>query len=358
LAKARERGVFKRLSGIFGHDVGLDLGTSNVVVYVKGKGIFIDEPSVVSYRQGSKGKREVIAIGRRAKSMMGKTPAGIETIRPLQHGVIADFEATEAMIWHFIRTANGGRRFLAHPKVVACVPACGTEVERRAVVDAALAAGAREAYVVEEPVAAAIGAGLPINEPRGNMVVDIGGGTSEVAVLSLGGIVVSDSVRIAGDDIDEAIVNLLRQEKKLYIGNITAEEIKVQIGSAYPLDEELEMEVKGRDLTNGLPRAVKITSGEVRESLEPILLRIEEKIRETLERTQPELARDIVEHGIVLSGGGSLLRELPRRLSASLEIPVILAEQPLYSVAIGLGRILERLDFMKRALVSVEGENA
>ena len=255
--------MFRWISGLFCRDVGIDLGTANVVTYVKGQGIVGNEPSVVALkRTGQKGREKIIAVGTAAKAMIGKTPHGVETVRPLQHGVIADYEMTEAMISHFLRMANGGRSQFAHPRVVICVPACVTEVERRAVIDATLGAGAREAYVVEEPVAAAIGAGLPIAEPRGNMVVDIGGGTSEVAVLSLGGIVVHEALRSAGDEMDQAIIAMLRQNYTLHVGEVTAEEIKICIGSAVPYDgEEEEMEVKGRDLMDGLPKAVPYSRG-------------------------------------------------------------------------------------------------
>jgi rod shape-determining protein MreB len=253
---------------------------------------------------------------------------------------------------------NSGPRLLSHPRVVVSVPACVTEVERRAVVDATLGAGAREAYVVEEPLAAALGTGLPINEPRGNMIVDIGGGTSEIAVLSLGGIVISNSLRIAGDEMDSAIVAMMRQSYTLSIGEITAEEIKFAIGSAAPLEQELEMEVKGRDLKEGLPKVVKVSSSEVREALNPIIDRIEDMIRYALEQTPPELVKDIVDQGLVLTGGGSLLRGLNLRLSDILNVPVHLAEQPLYSVALGLGKFLETVDLGKNVRVSVERSGA
>lgn len=346
--------MFKFLSGLFSHDVGIDLGTANVVVYVKGKNITLNEPSVVAVRKaGKRGQQQVIAIGREAKSMVGKTPGGVMTIRPLQHGVIADFEMTEAMIAHFVARAARSRGPFSHPRVIVCVPACVTEVERKAVVDAALNAGAREAFIVEEPVAAALGAGLPIQEPRGNMVLDIGGGTSEVAILSLGGIVVSNSLRAAGDEIDAAIVALMRQNYTLSIGESTAEEIKMTIGSAKPLDEELVMEVKGRDLMDGLPKAVSVTSAEVREALNPIVSRIEDMVRDALEKTPPELARDIVDQGFVITGGGALLKGLPERLSKTLNVPVVTAEEPLFCVARGLGKVLEELNQMKTVLVPV-----
>jgi rod shape-determining protein MreB len=346
--------VFKLLSGLFSRDVGIDLGTANVVVYVKGKDITLNEPSVVAVRKaGRRSQQQVIAVGREAKAMVGKTPGGVMTVRPLQHGVIADFEMTEAMIAHFVSRSTGLRGPFSHPRVIVCVPACVTEVERKAVVDAALNAGAREAFIVEEPVAAALGAGLPIQEPRGSMVLDIGGGTSEVAILSLGGIVVSSSLRAAGDEIDAAIVALMRQNYTLSIGDRMAEEIKMAIGSAMPLGEETAMEVKGRDLMDGLPKAVTVTSGEVREALNPIVARIEDMVRDALEQTPPELARDIVDQGFVVTGGGALLKGLPERLAKTLNVPVITAEEPLFCVARGLGKVLEELNRMKTVLVPV-----
>ena len=347
--------MLKFLAGLFSRDIGIDLGSANTVVYVKGRGIVIDEPSVLAVRKvGRKGQKEVIAFGHAAKRMIGKTPRGIETVRPLQHGVIADFDMTEQMMAHYITVASQGRRFMAHPRVAICVPACITEVEKRAVVDATLGAGAREAFVVEEPLAAALGTGLPINEPRGNMIVDIGGGTSEVAVLSLGGVVISNSLRAAGDDIDNAIVAMMRQNYTLSIGESTAEEVKFEIGSAIPLEEELEMEVKGRDLMYGLPRVVKVTSNEVRETIEPIIFRIEDMLRVAVEQTPPELVKDVVDQGLVLTGGSSQLRGLNVRFSNAMNVPVHRAEQPLYSVALGLGKLLETVDRGERIAVTVD----
>ncbi|MDR1508302.1 MAG: rod shape-determining protein, partial [Synergistaceae bacterium] len=343
------------MSGIFSRDIGIDLGSANTVVYAKGRGIVIDEPSVLAIRKmGFKGKKDVIAFGNLAKKMIGKTPIGIETIRPMQHGVIADFDMTEQMVGHYMSEANQGRRMMAHPRVAICVPAGVTEVEKRAVVDATLGAGAREAFVVEEPLAAALGTGLPINEPRGNMVVDIGGGTSEVAVLSLGGVVLSNSLRAAGDDIDAAIISLMRQNYTLSIGESTAEEVKCAVGSVIPLEEEIEIEVKGRDLMDGLPKVVNVTSGEVRDSIEPIIVRIEEMLRYAVEQTPPELVKDIVDHGFVLTGGTSQLRGLGPRFSDAINVPVHMAESPLYSVALGLGRLLETVDRGEKIAVTVD----
>lgn len=347
--------MFRLFSGFFGSDIGIDLGTVNVVVYVKGKGIVINEPSVIAVRKSVRGgRKEILAVGSQAKAMVGKTPAGIETVKPMREGVISDFDMTEAMISHFVRLADDRRGFFSRPRVVVSVPACVTEVERRAVVDATLSAGAREAYVVEEPLAAALGASLPIHEPRGNMVVDIGGGTCEVAVLSMGGIVVSKSIRGAGDEIDSAIVNMLRLNHKLAIGDATAEQIKCDLGSVIPLGEELRMEVKGRDLTDGLPRSVTLSSVQVREAIEPIVEKIEDIIRETLEATPPELVKDIYEQGLVLAGGGALLRGLSQRLSQTLNVPVFVADDPLIAVSYGLAKVLEDLGSKRPVLSTVE----
>ena len=347
--------MFKSLSGLFSRDIGIDLGSANTVVYVKGRGITLDEPSVLAVRKtGRSGRKEVIAFGVEAKRMVGKTPIGVETIRPLQHGVIADFDMTEQMIEHYMTGASQGRKLMNHPRVAICIPACVTEVEKRAVVDATLGAGAREAYVVEEPLAAAFGTGLPIDEPRGNMIVDIGGGTSEVAVLSLGGVVISDSLRAAGDDIDAAIIAMMRQNYTLSIGETTAEEIKIAIGSVIELNQELSMEVKGRDLLEGLPKVVMVTSTEVRLAIEPIIVRIEEMLRFALEQTPPELVKDIVDQGLILTGGSSQLRGLNIRFSDAMNVPVHLAEQPLYSVALGLGKMIETMDSTPKIRVSVD----
>ncbi len=347
--------VFKFFSGVFGGDIGIDLGTANIIVYVKGKGVVINEPSAVAIRKRPKGgATEVIAVGREAKAMAGKTPGGVFTIWPMQDGVIANFEMTEELIRHCLRKANGGKSFVSHPRVVISVPAEVTEVERKAVIDATLGAGAKEAYVIEEPVAAALGVGLPIQEPRGSMILDIGGGTSEAGVLSLGGIVVTNSLRAAGKEMDNAIVAMLRQRYALLIGETTAEEVKIAIGSALPLDKELEMAVKGRDLADGLPKADIVTSVEVREALEPILLRIEDMVKVALEQTPPELAKDIVDQGIFLSGGVSLLRGLSERLSRAMNTPVVVAEDALFAVARGVGKILENLGDMRKVLLSVE----
>ena len=347
--------MFKYLSGILGLDVGIDLGTSNIVVYVKNEGIVISEPSTVAVRNLPRGRElEIIAVGHDAKSMVGKAPAGIEAIWPLQDGVIANFDMTEELIRYCLRRANGGKSFMSHPRVVISVPAEVTEVERKAVIDATLGAGASEAYVVDEPISAALGVGLPISEPQGCMIIDIGGGTSEVSVISLGGIVVTSSLRTAGKDMDNAIIAMLRQRYALFIGETTAEEVKNTIGSALPLSPELEMSVKGRDLTDGLPKIDTVSSVEVREALDPIFLRIEDMVKVALEKTPPELAKDIVDQGVVLSGGVALMKGLSERLSRAINTPVMVAESPLFSVALGVGKILDNLGAMKRVLMSVE----
>ena len=331
------------------------MGTANIVVYVKNEGIVISEPSTVAVRKLPRGAGlEILAVGREAKSMAGKTPAGVEAIWPLREGVIANFEMTEELIRYCLRRSNGGNSFMAHPRVVISVPAEITEVERKAVIDATLGAGASEAYVVDEPILAALGVGLPISEPKGCMIIDVGGGTSQVSVISLGGIVVTSSLRSAGKDMDNAIIAMLRQRYALYIGETTAEDVKNTIGSALPISPELEMAVKGRDLTDGLPKIDTVSSVEVREALDPIFLRIEDMIKVALEKTPPELAKDIVDQGVVLTGGVALMKGFAERLSRAINTPVMIAENPLFSVAFGVGKILENLSTMKRVLMSVE----
>ena len=351
--------MFSFRPNLFNHEIGIDIGTVNTVIYVKSKGGVINEPSVIAVRNlGRKGQKEIIAFGAAAKKMVGRTPQGITTVRPLSHGVIADFEMTQHMIRHYMSQATASGGMFSHPRVAVCVPASVTEVEKRAVVEVTLAAGAKEAFVVEEPLAAAVGIGLAIDEAQGNMVVNMGGGTCEVAVLSLGGIVINQSVRVAGDALDEAIISMLRQNYTLAIGESTAEEIKIAIGSVIPLDQELKMDVKGRDLVDGLPKVVSICSEEVRESIEPIVMQIEETIRSTLERTPPELVRDIVDQGIVLSGGTANLRGLNIRFADALNVPIPLAEQPVFSVALGLGKILEMPQDKNRLSITVEKQGA
>ena len=351
--------MFSFRPNLFNHEIGIDIGTVNTVIYVKSKGGVINEPSVIAVRNlGRKGQKEIIAFGAAAKKMVGRTPQGITTVRPLSHGVIADFEMTQHMIRHYMSQATASGGMFSHPRVAVCVPASVTEVEKRAVVEVTLAAGAKEAFVVEEPLAAAVGIGLAIDEAQGNMVVNMGGGTCEVAVLSLGGIVINQSVRVAGDALDEAIISMLRQNYTLAIGESTAEEIKIAIGSVIPLDQELKMDVKGRDLVDGLPKVVSICSEEVRESIEPIVMQIEETIRSTLERTPPELVRDIVDQGIVLSGGTANLRGLNIRFADALNVPIHIAEQPVFSVALGLGKILEMPQDKNRLSITVEKQGA
>ena len=335
-------------SGIFGRDMAVDLGTANTLVYVRGRGIILNEPSVVAVNV--KDGRPV-AVGAEAKRMIGRTPNHIQAIRPLKDGVIADFEICEVMLRYFIQQVHQ-RRF-AKPRMVICVPSGITGVEQRAVQEAAESAGARKpAYIIEEPMAAAVGAGLPVHEPTGNMVVDIGGGTSEVAVISLGGIVTSQSVRIGGDELDEAIVTYIKKEYSLALGERTAEEIKIALGSACPLEEELHAEIRGRDLITGLPKTIVTTTEEIRQAIEEPLSAIVDAVKVTLDKTPPELAADIMEQGIVLTGGGALLHGLDTRLSAETGMPIIVANNPLHSVAIGSGQCLEEFEALKQVLLN------
>ncbi len=326
---------------MFSKDIGIDLGTANSLVYVKGKGIVINEPSVVAVNVST---GEVMAVGDEAKDMLGRTPGNIVAVRPMQDGVIADFEVTQAMMKKLITKAMGGGGQLFKPTVVICIPYGVTEVEKRAVEEVVLQAGAKDVYMVYEPMAAAIGAGLPVGEPFGNMIVDIGGGTSEVAVLSLGGIVVCNSIRVAGDAFDNAIVNYIKREHSVHIGERTAEEIKVKIGSAYPYEDEYSMEVKGRDLVTGLPKVTKIRPDEVRNALFEQIGAIIEAIKTSLEASPPEIAADIMDRGIMLAGGGAMLRGLDRIIEIETKIKVKIAEQPLDCVVKGIGKILEGTD--------------
>ncbi len=337
-------GWFKSMTGFGGRDMAVDLGTANTLVYVRGRGIVLSEPSVVAIDQRT---GEVHAVGVEAKRMLGRTPGTISAIRPLKDGVIADFDVTEQMLRHFIQKVHQHR--FAHPRVVVCVPSGVTGVEKRAVEEATLSAGARQAYLIEEPMAAAIGAGLPVAEPTGNMIVDIGGGTTEVAVISLGGIVVSQSMRVGGDEMDEAIVNHIKKEYKLLVGQQTAEEIKLEIGSAYRLKEELQAEVRGRDMLTGLPKTVIISSEEIRRALDEPVSQIIDAMKSTLDKTPPELAADIMDRGIVLAGGGALLQALDDRVRHETQMPVHLAESPLTCVAVGSGRSLEEFDVIHRS---------
>ncbi len=336
--------MFRRISGFGARDMAVDLGTANTLVYVRGRGIVLSEPSVVAIDERN---GEVYAVGLEAKRMLGRTPGTITAIRPLKDGVIADFDVTEQMLRHFIHRANGSR--FAHPRVVVCVPSGVTGVEKRAVEEATLSAGARAAYLIEEPMAAAIGAGLPVSEPTGNMIVDVGGGTTEVAVISLGGIVVSQSIRVGGDEMDEAVINHAKKEYKLLIGLQTAEEVKLEIGSAYPLSEERQAEVRGRDMLSGLPKTLVFSSEEVRRALEEPVSQIIDAVKSTLDKTPPELAADIMDRGIVMAGGGALLSGLDERLRNETQMPVHVAESPLTCVAVGSGRSLEEFEAIHRS---------
>ena len=332
--------------GLFSKDIGVDLGTANTLVYMKGKGIIMREPSVVAVDTKTD---EVRYVGQEAKAVIGRTPGSIVAVRPLKDGVIADFDITANMLERFLKKACGSSMFV-RPTVVICIPSGVTEVERRAVREATLKAGARQVSVIEEPMAAAIGAGLPISEPTGSMIVDIGGGTAEIAVISLGGIVASRSVRMAGDMFDQAIIAFIKRKYNLLIGERTAEEIKIQIGSAFVLDPEMTIEIKGRNLVDGLPKNIVIHSEEVREALLECLDKIVDAIKETLERTPPELSADIIDHGITLSGGGALLRGLDKLIQSETGIDVHVAENPLDCVAMGAGAVLDHLDMLKGVL--------
>jgi rod shape-determining protein MreB len=334
--------------GFLGQDMAVDLGTANTLVYVRHAGIVLNEPSVVAINTMS---GAVLAVGNEAKRMIGRTPSHIQAVRPLKDGVIADFDITEKMLRYFIQRVHK-RRLLAKPRVVVCVPSGITGVEQRAVEEATIAAGARRAYIIEEPMAAANGAGLPIHEPAGNMVVDIGGGTTEVAVISLGGIVTSSSLRIGGDELDEAIINHVKKEYSLLLGERTAEAIKLAIAAVYPMQEELVAEIPGRDLVSGLPKTLQITDGEIRAAIEEPVSAIIDSIKATLDRTPPELAGDIMHRGITLTGGGALLRGLDKRLRHETGMPIHIADNPLSSVAIGSGKCLEEFEILQRVLVS------
>lgn len=328
--------------------LGIDLGTANTLVFVKGEGIVLREPSVVAIEKNTK---KVLAIGKEAKGMLGRTPGNIIAVRPMRDGVIADFEVTEMMLRHFIQKVNS-RQFFRKPKIVIGVPSGITGVEKRAVLDAAMQAGAKEAYLVEEPMAAAIGAKLPVSEPTGSMIVDIGGGTTEVAVIALGGIVVSRSIRIAGDEMDENIVSHCRKNYSLLIGERTAETIKIAIGSAYPLKEEKTLEIRGRDLVTGLPKNFTLSSSEIRDALYESINTIVDAVRITLEQTPPELAADIMDRGIILAGGGALLPGLDKYLSQETDMKVFIADDPLSCVAYGTGVVLEEIDTLQKVLLN------
>jgi len=334
--------------GLFSNDMGIDLGTASTLVYLKQEGIVLCEPSVVAIQKGT---NKVLAVGEEAKRMLGRTPGNIVAIRPMKDGVIADFEITESMLRYFIKKAHNSSRFV-RPRMVIAIPSGITEVEKRAVKDSALHAGARQVFMIEEPVAAAIGVGMPVYEPSGNMVIDIGGGTTEMAVISLAGIVFSKSIRIGGDELDVAITEYLKKTYNLMIGERTAEEIKIKIGSAYPLDEELTMEVRGRDLVAGLPKMLTLSSEEVREAISEPISQIVEAVRITLERTPPELSADLIDKGLILAGGGALLRGLDKLLQEETGLPVHVADDPLTAVALGTGRVLSELEYLKRVAVT------
>lgn len=337
-------GIFNHIISYFSQDMAIDLGTSSTLIYIKGKGIVLNEPSVVTVETHSK---KILAVGEEAKRMLGRTPGNLTAIRPMREGVIADFDMTERMLRYFIQKVHRGSG-LVRPRIIIGVPSRITQVEQRAVKESAELAGAREVYLIEEPVAAAIGAGLPITEPFGNMVVDIGGGTTDIAVISLGGIVYSESVRVAGDQIDGAITSHLKREYSLLIGEHMAERIKMEIGSAYPLPEKKQMAVKGRDLVSGIPRTILIDDSEIREALQDCLTTIVRAIRLALENTPPELAGDIIDRGIVLTGGGSLLQGLDDRLREETALPIVTVEDPLTSVVLGVGKTLEEFSLLRK----------
>ena len=338
--------LFDLIAGLFSNDLAIDLGTANTLVYMKGKGIVLSEPSVVAIRKDAKGSSRVLAIGKEAKKMLGRTPGNIETVRPLKDGVITDFEITEAMLRHFITMVHK-RKVFVRPRIIICVPSGITQVEKRAVRESAESAGAREVFFIEEPMAAAIGAGLPIAEPTGNMVLDIGGGTTEVAVISLSGIVYSKSVRVAGDKMDEAIMQYIRKTYNLLIGITTAELIKASVGNAFPGGQIETLEVKGRDMTAGIPKILTVNSDEIREAISDQTETIVETVHAALEQTPPELAADLADKGIVLTGGGSLLKNLDVLLRERLKLPIAITEDPLSTVVLGSGKALDNLSILR-----------
>ncbi len=342
--------ILDPILGWFSSDLAIDLGTANTLVYVKGKGIVLSEPSVVAVRKDGRGTNKVLAVGKEAKMMLGRTPGNIVAIRPMKDGVIADFEITETMLRHFIRKVHN-RRSLIRPRIIVCVPSGITQVEKRAVRESAESAGAREVFLIEEPMAAAIGAGLPITEPTSNMVLDIGGGTTEVAVISLAGIVYSKSVRVGGDKMDEAILQQIKRKYNLLIGERTAELIKTTIGNAFAGDQVAKMQIKGRDLVSGIPKIIEIDSDEVRESIIEQIETILETVKMALEQTPPELAADIVDRGIVLTGGGALLQNLDMLLREETGLPITITEDPLSTVVLGSGKALDSLDILREIMI-------
>jgi len=344
--------VTDTLLGAFSNDLAIDLGTANTLVYVKGKGIVLSEPSVVAVKTDNRAKNKVLAVGLEAKRMLGRTPGNIVAIRPMRDGVIADFAVTEAMLKHFIRKVHNNRKTLVRPRIIIAVPSGITQVEKRAVRESAESAGAREVFLIEEPMAAAIGAGLPITEPTCNMVVDIGGGTTEVAVISLAGIVYTQSLRVAGDKMDEAIMQYIKRKYNLLIGERTAEIIKTAIGNAYPDPQDLEtIEVKGRDLVSGIPKILAIDSEEIRIAISEQIDAIVETVKIALEQTPPELAADIVDRGIVLTGGGALLKNLDKLLMEESGLPITVTEDPLSTVALGSGEAIDSIDILKQIVI-------
>ncbi|MDH3647295.1 MAG: rod shape-determining protein [Gammaproteobacteria bacterium] len=347
--------MLKNLKGYFSNDLSIDLGTANTLIYVRGRGIVLNEPSVVAIREeAGRGGKSIQAVGVEAKNMLGRTPGNITAIRPLKDGVIADFVVTEKMLQYFIKRAHGSRYFRPSPRVLVCVPYGATEVERRAIRESAESAGARKVYLIQEPMAAAIGAGMPVHEARGSMVLDIGGGTSEVAVISLNGIVYAASVRVGGDRFDEAITNYVRRNYGILIGEATAERIKHEIGSAYPGEEVREISVKGRNLSEGVPRSFTLNSNEILEALQEPLQGIVGAVKGALEQTPPELGADVAERGIVLTGGGAMLRDLDKLLMEETGLPVVVADDPLTCVARGGGRVLELMDEHGAAMFALD----
>ncbi|MDK2957004.1 MAG: rod shape-determining protein MreB [Desulfovibrionales bacterium] len=338
--------IFDRVLGSFSSDLAIDLGTANTLVYVKGKGVMLSEPSVVAVKKDARGGNKVLSVGLEAKKMLGRTPGNIVAIRPMKDGVIADFEVTEAMLRHFITKVHNSRK-LVRPRIMICVPTGITQVEKRAVKESAQSAGAREVYLIEEPMAAAIGANLPITEPTSNMVVDIGGGTTEIAVISLSGIVYAKSVRVGGDKMDEAIMQYVKRKYNMLIGESTSEEVKIKIGSAYPLEMDETIEVKGRDLVTGIPQNKTISSEEVRAAISEQVDSIVQGVRIALEQTPPELAADIVDRGIVLTGGGALLKGLDELLKQETQLPITVVDDPLTAVVVGSGKALDNVDLYK-----------
>jgi rod shape-determining protein MreB len=341
--------MFKKLLGMFSNDLAIDLGTANTLVLVKGKGIVINEPSVVAIQYDKHGREHILAVGQEAKDMVGKTPGNIKAIRPMRDGVIADFNTTEMMIRYFIEKVHN-RKGLFSPRIIICVPFGLTQVERKAVKESAMSAGAREVYLIEEPMAAAIGAGIPVKEPNGNLVVDIGGGTTEIGVISLGGLVLSKSIRTAGDKLDKSIIDYMKKNFNLLIGDRVAEQMKINIGTAIQLDEELTMNVKGRDQVAGLLSSIEINSEHMREAMKEPIKEIGEALKLVLEQTPPDLAGDIVENGIILTGGGALIRGLDKYLSNIIKLPVYVAEEPLLAVAKGTGKALEEIDLLQQTV--------